>query len=154
MAQVSLSGPSPIGTRRARDGSRIIHHEILSLSIGLLRAIDIAGVPVAGLIAYWTRYQQLAVEFRHGLIIILGMAVVANVMTIIDAYDVGELRAPRAQLVKVVGGWGVSIAILLAIAFFDKITDQYSRLWIGYWFVIGVVLSGMGRVGVASYIGR
>jgi Undecaprenyl-phosphate glucose phosphotransferase len=154
MAQVSLSGPTPFGTRRTRDGSRIIHHEILSLSIGLLRAIDIVGVPVAGLIAYWTRYQQLTVEFRHALIIILGMAVVANVMTIIDAYDVAELRQPRSQLFKVVGGWGVSIAILLAIAFFDKITDQYSRLWIGYWFVIGVAMSGAARLAVGTYLGR
>jgi Undecaprenyl-phosphate glucose phosphotransferase len=154
MSQISLSGPTRIGTRRTRDGSRIIHHEALSLSIGLLRAIDIAGVPVAGLIAYWTRYQQLTVEFRHALIIILGMAVVANVMTIVGAYDVAELRAPRTQLFKVVGGWGVSIAILLAIAFFDKITDQYSRLWIGYWFVIGVALSGAARVAVGTYLGR
>jgi Undecaprenyl-phosphate glucose phosphotransferase len=154
MAQASLSGPTPVGTRRTRDGSRVVHHEILSLSIGLLRAIDIASVPVAGLIAYWTRYQHLAVEFRHTLIIILGMAVVANVMVIIDAYHVATLRAPHIQLAKVVGGWGVSIAILVAVAFFEKITDQYSRLWVGYWFLIGVVLSGSARLAVGAYLGR
>jgi putative colanic acid biosynthesis UDP-glucose lipid carrier transferase len=124
------------------------------LSIGLLRAIDIAGVPVAGLIAYWARYQEFAVEFRHGLIIILGMAVVANVMTIIGAYDVDELRVPRTQLLKVAAGWGVSIALLLAIAFFDKITDQYSRLWIGYWFFLGAALSGTARLAIGAYLGR
>jgi Undecaprenyl-phosphate glucose phosphotransferase len=155
MTQASLSGPTPFGVRRGtRDGSRIIHHEAIALSIGLLRAIDIAGVPVAGLVAYWTRYQMLSVEFRHGLMIIVGMAVVANVMSIFGAYDVAELRVPRPQLVKVAGAWGVSIALLLAIAFFDKITDQYSRLWICYWFVLGAAISGAARLAVGAYLGR
>jgi FlaA1/EpsC-like NDP-sugar epimerase len=155
MAQLSLSGPTTFGARRqAGGGSRVVRHEVVALSIGLLRALDIAAVPIAGLIAYCVRFQSLSIEFQHGLIVILGMAVVANVMAAIDAYNLADLRTIRAQLFKVVGGWGVSIAILLAIAFFDKITDQYSRLWIGYWFVLGTALSGAGRIGVASYIGR
>ena len=155
MTQLSLSGPTPFGTpRRAKDGSRVVRHQILALSTGLLRALDIASVPVAGLIAYVVRYQSIAVEFRHGLMLALGMVVVANVMMIIDAYDLADLRTWRRQAVKLVGGWGVSIAILLAIAFFDKITDQYSRLWIGYWFVLGTALSATARFGVAAYIGR
>jgi Undecaprenyl-phosphate glucose phosphotransferase len=155
MAQLSFSGLPPLGTRRrVENGSRIVRHEILSLSTGLLRALDVIGVPIAGLIAYVLRYQSITVEFRHALILLLGMVVVANVMTIIDAYNLAELRAWRTQLVKVVGGWGVSIAILLAIAFFDKIADQYSRIWIGLWFVFGAALSGAARIGVATYIGR
>ena len=65
------------------DKSRIVRHEILSLSTGLLRALDIAVVPIAGLISYIARYQSVAVELRHGLILALGMAVVANVMVVI-----------------------------------------------------------------------
>jgi len=155
MAQISLSGPTTFGARRqAGAGSRVVRHEVIALAIGLLRALDIAAVPIAGLIAYVVRYQSLSVEFQHGLIIILGMAVVANVMAIIDAYNLADLRTIRTQLFKVVGAWAVSIALLLAIAFFDKITDQYSRLWIGYWFVLGTTLSGMARVGVGFYIGH
>ncbi|HEX7969419.1 MAG TPA: undecaprenyl-phosphate glucose phosphotransferase [Stellaceae bacterium] len=155
MSQLSLSGPTPFGSRRgAGDGSRVVRHEVLALSIGLLRALDIVSVPVAAVVAYYGRFQSLAVEFQHGLIVVLGMAVVANVMASLGAYNLADLRSVRTQLAKVVGGWGVSIAILLAVAFFDKITDQYSRLWIFYWFVLGVGLSGMARIGVAAYIGR
>ena len=155
MAPVSLSSPAPFGTRRrTSEGSRIIRHEILALSTGLLRAVDIISVPIAGLIAYYVRFQSMAVEFRHGLILILGMVVVANVMTAIDAYNLADLRTFRSQLVKVIGGWGLSIAILLAIAFFDKIADQYSRLWIGYWCVLGASLSTTARFGVAAYIAQ
>jgi Undecaprenyl-phosphate glucose phosphotransferase len=155
MAQLSITRRTPFGTRRkAQDGSRIVRHEVLALSTGLLRALDIAGVPIAGGIAYAVRTQSLAIDFRHGLMLLLGMVVVANIMTIVGAYNVPDLRAWRVQIVRVVGGWTVSIAILLAIAFFDKIADQYSRLWIGYWFVLGTAFSGAARIGVAAYIGR
>jgi putative colanic acid biosysnthesis UDP-glucose lipid carrier transferase len=140
--------------QRLRHRSRVVRHEILAMASGLLRALDIAAVPVAGLITYVVRYQSWSVEFRHGLILALGMAVVANVMVIIDAYDMADLRVWQRQALKVVGGWGVSIAVLLAIAFFDKVSDQYSRLWIGSWFLLGVAMSGAARVGVAAYIGR
>jgi len=126
----------------------------MALSTGLLRAIDILIVPVSGYITYIARYQSLAIEFRHGLIVALGMVIVANVMIILDAYDMADLRAWRAQTAKVVGGWAVSIAILLAIAFFDKISDQYSRIWIGSWFVLGAAMSGSARAAVAAYIDR
>jgi len=154
MAQVSLTGPASLGAhRRIKNGSQIVRHQVFALSIGLLRAIDIMCVPVAGLIAYYARYHSIHVEFRHGLIVLLGMVVVANVMTIAGAYDLVGLRNFRKQLVRVMGGWAVSIAILLAIAFFDRIADQYSRLWIGYWFVLGASLSITARIGVAAYIG-
>jgi Undecaprenyl-phosphate glucose phosphotransferase len=137
-----------------RHGSRVVHHEILGLASGLLRALDIAAVPVAGFLTYTARYHTMAVEFRHGLILALGMAVVANVMMLVDAYDMADLRAWRRQTLKVVGGWGASIAILLAIAFFDKVSDQYSRVWIASWFLLGVGMSGVARIGVAAYINR
>jgi Undecaprenyl-phosphate glucose phosphotransferase len=153
MAQLSLSGPTSFGARpRMADGSRVIRHEVLALSSGLVRVLDITAVPVAGLIAYVARYQSPAIDVRHALILLLGMVVVANVMTMFDAYNLADLRSWRRQLVKVGGGWGVGIALLLAVAFFDKIADQYSRLWIGYWYVLGVGMSGAARIGVAAYI--
>jgi Undecaprenyl-phosphate glucose phosphotransferase len=155
MAQLSLSGPTPLATRRrGKNGSWVVRHQILALSTGLLRALDIAIVPISGFTAYLLRFQSAAVEFRHGLMLILGMVVLANVMTIIDAYDLSNRQSWRTQAVKVIGGWGVSIAILLALAFFDKITDQYSRLWIGTWFVLGTSLSLTVRIGTAAYIGH
>jgi Undecaprenyl-phosphate glucose phosphotransferase len=155
MAQLSLSRTTPFGVRqRRRHGSRVVRHEILGLASGLLRAFDIAAVPIAGLITYVVRYQTVSVEFRHGLILILGMAVVANVMMMLDAYDMADLRVFRHQALKVVGGWGATIAILLAVMFFDKVSVQYSRLWVASWLLLGVCISGAARIGVAAYINR
>jgi Undecaprenyl-phosphate glucose phosphotransferase len=155
MAQLSLRDPTLVGARRRMtEGSRVARHEILTLSTGVLRTLDIASVPVAGLIAYSLRFPSRAIEFQHGLIVILGMVVVANVMTIIDAYNLADIDAWHRQAAKVIGGWGVGIAVVLAIAFFDRISDQYSRIWISSWFVLGTALSGVARFSVAAYIGR
>jgi Undecaprenyl-phosphate glucose phosphotransferase len=132
----------------------VVRHQVLALSTGVLRAVDILGVPLTGLVAYYLRFRSFGIEFQHGLMIILGMAVVANVMMASNAYDIADRRTLHIQVFKAVAGWGVSIAILLAIAFFNKIADQYSRLWIGYWFVLGASCSGAARLAVAAYIGR
>src|SRR6185437_7120775 len=155
MAQLSLSGTTALGARkRARNGSRVVRHEILALSTGLLRALDVAAVPVAGLITYMLRYHSVTVEFRHGLILALGTVVIANVMVFLNAYDIGDFRRWRRQVMTVAFGWGIGIALLLAIVFFDKISDQYSRLWIGSWCVFGASLSIAARIGVGAYIAR
>jgi len=155
MAQLTLRDPTLVGARRrTSEGSRVVRHEILALSTGVLRTLDIASVPIAGLIAYSLRFQSLAIEFQHGLIVILGMVVVANVMAIIDAYNLADIHVWHRQAAKVIGGWSVGIAVVLAIAFFDKISDQYSRVWISSWFVLGTALSGAARCGVAAYIAR
>ena len=92
MAQLTLSSPTPLGTRRRpRDGSRVVRHQVMALD-GVLRAVDILGVPLAGLIAYYLRFRSLGVEFQHGLMIILGMVVVANVMMVMDAYNIADRK--------------------------------------------------------------
>jgi Undecaprenyl-phosphate glucose phosphotransferase len=155
MSQLSLSGPTPFGARRrSHNASWVVRHQVVALSVGVLRAADIAIVPLSGFVAYLLRFQSPVVEFRHGLMLILGMAVLANVMNIIGAYDLADLRRWRVQTAKIVAGWGVSIAILLALAFFDKIGDQYSRLWIGTWFVLGTAMSLTARASAAAYIGH
>ncbi len=102
MAQLTLRDPTLVGARRRMsEGSRVVRHEILALSTGVLRTLDIASVPIAGLIAYSLRFQSLAIEFQHGLIVILGMVVVANVMAIIDAYNLADIHVWHRQAAKV-----------------------------------------------------
>src|SRR5260370_8913428 len=87
MAQLTPRDPTLVGARRRMsEGSRVVRHEILALSTGVLRTLDIASVPIAGLIAYSLRFQSLAIEFQPGLIVFLGMVAVANFIAIIAAH--------------------------------------------------------------------
>src|SRR5258708_19599320 len=141
-AKLTLRARSLVGARRRMsEGSRVVRHEILALSTGVLRTLDIASVPIAGLIAYSLRFQSLAIEFQHGLIVILGMVVVANVMAIIDAYNLADIHVWHRQAAKVIGGWSVGIAVVLSIPFFDKISHQYSPLSIISCFALAPPLS-------------
>jgi Undecaprenyl-phosphate glucose phosphotransferase len=148
----SLEFGVPGTGRKSAYGSCVIQHEIFAISTGLLRCLDVACVPTAGLIAYFARFGFAAIDFQLGLILLLGTGTVANVMNIAGAYNASDLSLWPRQAIKVAGIWGVSIALLLAFAFFVKIADQYSRLWIGYWFLLGAAMSSAGRAGAAAYI--
>jgi Undecaprenyl-phosphate glucose phosphotransferase len=153
MAQMYLSRPQFLFSRRLTPKqSHIVRHETLVLAAGILRALDIAIVPVAAILAFYMRFHSLSVEMSHALVVPLGMIIIANAMSGFDAYDIGDIDSVRAQVAKVAAGWATTFAVLLAVAFFDKLTDQYPRLWIGYWFSLGVGLSLMTRFALAYYL--
>src|SRR5690242_12509249 len=105
MAQFTLSSPRPFGTRRrSRESSRVVRHQVLAFSIGVLRAVDILGVPLTGLVAYYLRFHSLGVDFQPWLMIILGIAVVANVMALSNAYDIADRKTLHIQVFKAVAG--------------------------------------------------
>ncbi len=153
MTQLDLPRLDLLRERQSLRGAwRVVRHETLNLTSGFLRGLDIAAVPVAAWLAYYGRFESVVPEPQHLLLVLLGMVTVAYAMILVRAYASEDVANFPRQIVKLVAGWGISIAVLLAIAFFDKIADQYSRLWIGYWFVFGVSLSAAGRYAVARYI--
>jgi Undecaprenyl-phosphate glucose phosphotransferase len=153
MAQHSLSSPSLNAPRRREAGRmRMIRHRLVSVAVELLRAFDIASAPICGLLAYYIRWQTLSLDFNHSVVLFLQMVVIANVMTVLGVYDLGQFGAFRTQLLKTVFGWASSIAILLVIAFFDKSSDQYSRVWIVYWLLLGSLAAIASRLAVAGYL--
>src|SRR5690348_768110 len=155
MAHLSLSSPS-LNTprRRATQGSQLIRHRLLSLLPEVLRTIDIASVPLCGLIAYHLRYQSFAIGFDTGMLLFLGMVVIANVMAAMDVYALGHFGMFRTQLIKTVCGWTVTISIVLVVLFFDKSSEQYSRIWVTYWLVLGASVSVVARLSIAAYLAR
>jgi Undecaprenyl-phosphate glucose phosphotransferase len=155
MAQMYLSGSHSLFSRRlAPNPSRFIRHDALVLSAGFLRAFDIASVPASELIAHYFRYGSVDVSLSRAVLVPLGMIFLANAMALFHAYDHNELGNPRAQVSKVVAGWATAFAMLLAIAFFEKISVYYSRLWVGYWFSLGILFSLGARYVLAAYLGR
>ncbi|HLJ64473.1 MAG TPA: undecaprenyl-phosphate glucose phosphotransferase, partial [Stellaceae bacterium] len=53
---------------------------------------------------------------------------------------------------KVALGWAATVAVVVAIAFFNRVSDLYPRSWVGLWLCLGVAFSLSGRYGVARLI--
>jgi hypothetical protein len=155
MAQLSLSSSSlNAPRRRASRSPQIIRHGLLSLLPEVLRAIDVASVPLCGLVAYHLRWKSLAIGFDLGVLLLLGMVVIANVMAAMDVYALGHFGMFRTQLIKTVCGWSATISIVLVVLFFDKSSEQYSRIWVAYWLVLGASVSVIARLSIAAYLTR
>jgi putative colanic acid biosynthesis UDP-glucose lipid carrier transferase len=155
MAQTHASPPRFLfGRRFAAPMPHFVRHNVLVVAAGVLRASDIVLMPASALLAYLIRFGSLGIDLGHLIVVPFGMIVIANAMSFVRAYDPRELRSIAAQLGKVTAGWTMAFALLIAIAFFDKVSDEFPRLWIGLWFVIGVSASLAARVMLCAYLGR
>jgi Undecaprenyl-phosphate glucose phosphotransferase len=60
-------------------------------------------------------------------------------------YHIGAFRSFTPQSVRLVGGWCAVFLLLLATLFFSKRGEDFSRVWLGSWFLVGLVLLLAGR---------
>jgi Undecaprenyl-phosphate glucose phosphotransferase len=142
------------GGHRRSSAAPLLQHEVLSLLGGTLRISDFAAAPLCGLLAYYLRYRNLQLRPDEALLVVLATVMSGNIMRWIGAYNPYYLHSLRAALTHVIGGWTATIALLLVIAFFDKIADQTSRMWIGYWLIAGASFLILSRLLAAAYLGR
>ncbi len=149
------SPPSFLLSRRASaQHPYMVRHDVMVVAAGTLRAIDVALIPVTALIAYVLRFGTLDIDLSHLVVVPFGMLVIANAMSVVQAYDPRELANLKAQLSRVAAGWAMTFALLIAVAFFDKVSNQFSRLWIGSWFSLGISASLAARCVLCAYLGK
>ncbi|MEP0942302.1 MAG: sugar transferase, partial [Rhizobiaceae bacterium] len=71
-----------------------------------------------------------------------------------DSYQITSLRTNFLQIGRVLGAWAAIFAVFALIAFFVRMSEFYSRIWFGSWFVIGAVFFIVFRATVASLVRR
>ncbi len=155
MAQTYAAPPRFLfGRRLAAPVPHFVRHDVLVVAAGVLRASDIVLMPASALLAYVIRFGSLGIDLSHLVVVPFGMIIIANAMAFVHAYDHRELCSIRAQFGKVTAGWTMAFALLIAIAFFDQVSDQFPRLWIGLWFALGISASLAARSAVSAYLDR
>ncbi len=155
MVQIYASPPNFLVSRRVTpQSSPLVRSDVLVVAAGILRGIDIALMPAMAMLAYLLRFGSLEIDLGHLVVVPFGMVIIANAMSTVKAYDLRDLSNLRAQFSKVTAGWATTFALLIAIVFFDKVTDQFPRLWIGLWFGLGISASLAARCGLSIYLGH
>lgn len=142
------------GRRVASPSPYFVRHDALVVAAGVLRACDVLLMPASALLAYFIRFRSLGIDLSHLVVVPFGMIIIANTMSFARAYDLRALDNVREQLRKVTAGWTLAFALLIAVAFFDQVSDQFPRLWIGLWFALGSSFSFAARIVVLLYLER
>jgi Undecaprenyl-phosphate glucose phosphotransferase len=115
---------------------------------GTVRLIEFALVALVGTAVYiWHVVPVDGFEWYY-VGSILGIALLAMVaFQVADVYQVQAFRGHEKQYFRLMSAWSVVFLIVIGATFFAKIGDQFSRLWLGTFYVVGLfVLVGFRRI--------
>ena len=126
-----------------------------AITLGV-RVVDMLMVGLAGIVCdffiMWGTPGREKAEYVVA--ILLGLVVTAFGMHLAGNYTAETLTSKAAALRKAITGWIAAFAMLITLAFIFKVSSDYSRLWVGAWFVLGTGLLIVGRVVSLSFLDR
>lgn len=122
---------------------------------GVMRLIEFAALVLAGLQIYAGHVGLGTHLFWQYPLIIVCVALLAVVlMEFCDCYQMPALRSPLSQAWRILAVWSATFALLTVALFFLKISSQFSRFWLGAWYVSGLGLLLLLRLAAARLIRR
>jgi Undecaprenyl-phosphate glucose phosphotransferase len=106
---------------------------------GMVRLVEFALVILVGFAVY-VGYVVPADGFAWYYVgAITGIAVLAMLaFQIADIYQVQAFRGHEKQYMRLASAWSVVFLIAIGMSFFAKAGDQFSRAWLGGFYVIGL----------------
>lgn len=117
-----------------------------------LIATDVVALLAAMLAATWLRFgDPLALE-RPMLIVMLALPSLVLLVEFAGLYrpEVAQMRVRTA--LRWAALWSLVIGLVLAMLFFSKTGDLFSRLWLGLWYVSALIVALPARMAWAGAI--
>lgn len=126
---------------------------VLGTGLALLDTVTIA---CAGYLAYliWLSGDPYADWSSYAIVTVLGTVLALNAFGWLRLYDFKVLARPEATLGRLLAASALVAGVLLALSYFTKTSEQYSRVWAGLWFLIAAAGPLASRLAVLSMIRR
>jgi Undecaprenyl-phosphate glucose phosphotransferase len=114
---------------------------------GTVRLIEFALVVLVGsviYVGYVVPVEGFEWHYVAGILTIAGMSTLA--LQAADVYQVQAFRGHEKQYMRLASAWSVVFLIAISIPYFAKAGDEFSRVWLGSFYVLGLaVLIGFRR---------
>jgi CoA-binding domain len=116
---------------------------------GTVRLIEFGLVLLTGLAIYLAYVVPIEGFAWRYLAATASIAVLATLsFQAADIYQVQAFRGYEKQYFRLASAWSIVFLIAIGISFFTKAGDQFSRIWLGSYFVAGLILLiGFRRAG-------
>ena len=122
---------------------------------GLMRLVELAMLVLSGAWLYvWYVGPDIASPFLYAAMIVVTSLITVLGLEVTDNYQIAALRRPLGSLTRIALVWGGILALMTMAAFFLKISSEFSRFWLGAWFVTGFALMFGVRVVLSRLIRR
>jgi putative colanic acid biosynthesis UDP-glucose lipid carrier transferase len=125
-----------------------------ALAEGMVRIADLAALGLSGVTMILWRFAGEQVPAVAVTALLLGLLLAAHILQLFRLYRVEQLCSLGVQLPRVLAGWAVTVAVLLAVLYSFKVAQDLSRLWIGSWFLAGAAALLAVRVAVRLVLPR
>jgi Undecaprenyl-phosphate glucose phosphotransferase len=115
---------------------------------GFVRLIDFTLVMLVG-VAIYAAYVVPHEGFEwHYAVAIVGLAVMAMAaFQAADVYQVQAFRGYEKQYFRLASAWSLVFLVAIGLSFFAKSGEQFSRVWLGTFYVVGLLtLIGFRRL--------
>src|SRR5687768_8023492 len=120
-----------------------------AIVVGVARAVEFALVMLAGLVVYQIYLAaNLLLDGAYWLATAGAAALTILVFQAIGVYSVQAFRSFFLYALRIVAGWSLVFLVLLAAVFFAKVGDDFSRVWLAGWFVLGLGFLLVERIGL------
>ncbi|MDH3232376.1 MAG: undecaprenyl-phosphate glucose phosphotransferase [Alphaproteobacteria bacterium] len=119
-----------------------------SVLTGILRFADFLIVPIAGLLAYFTRYGDFEIHYygAHGdMIFVIVMLAAANIFHLARLYEFKELVVDPYQIKRVTLALLAVAFVTLLVTYFTKTVNEFSRVWLTVWAIYALLLMLVAR---------
>jgi Undecaprenyl-phosphate glucose phosphotransferase len=122
---------------------------------GTVRLIEFALTLVIGAAIYVAYVVPVeGVEWHYILAILAIAAMTTLALQVADVYQVQAFRGHEKQYMRLASAWSVVFLIAISVSFFAKAGDAFSRVWLGGFYVIGLVTLVAFRRGLFLLVRR
>jgi len=135
--------PRPVLSSIARQVAKQYRRDTMSpvMVSGVMRILEFGVLLLAGLQIYAGHVGLHTHLSWHYPVIIVSVSLVAVIlMEFSDCYQIPALRNPVSQVGRILLIWSATFALLTLALFFLKISEEFSRFWLGVWYVSGLGL--------------
>ncbi|MCF1502811.1 undecaprenyl-phosphate glucose phosphotransferase [Afifella sp. H1R] len=149
------AGRSALNLAAARVAANLKYRPVSAgFLAALLRLADFTALVGLGTLIYhfWVASSEGELPPRYLLPLILLPVFTISLIGTFKGYTLPAYRHPLKHIGRAAGLWAVVFACFTLVAFFLKIGDDFSRLWLGAWFFMGFVALAAARVLLARLV--
>lgn len=146
-----------LGNFQFSDGTSLISPRVLTGAARLLDFLIIAALGYSIFFAYVDDVSQLPWHVGHLLYVCAILAAASGSVLSFQAfqlYDITTISSSLRQISRLCLAWGLVFAMLMFIAFFTKLGQEFSRVWAASWFAGGLACLIAFRVALCIAVRR
>jgi CoA-binding domain len=106
---------------------------------GFVRMAEFALIVAVGVVLYTAYLPHAGLMWRY-----LGATLVISLLCTLafqtaDIYQVQAFRGYEKQYMRLASAWSVVFLIVIGVSFFAKAGDMFSRIWLGAYYIAGLI---------------